>query len=426
MTKNEQIRLTKKRWLVLVSSCLINLCIGSLYVWSVFAGPMAAHLSEVMGDELTAANLAIVFSIGNSSGFITMIGGGFLNEKLGVRRVVMLGGILFGAGFVICGFAQSMMGLIVGYGIVSGLAMGLAYGCTISNSVKFFPDKAGLAGGIATASYGISSVILPPVANALIEQVGVSKAFLYFGIVIIFVTGIFSQFLIKCPEDFVPIGYKCVAEQSDEIKKAGEERDKNWKEMLASPIFYVMLIMLFFGAVLGMMAISQASAIAQNMVGMTAANAALIVSVLALFNTFGRILAGSVSDRIGFLKTLQIVFVLALVSMIFLYVNGGAVMFCVGICMVGLCFGAFMGVYPGFTARQFGRKNSSVNYGIMFIGFNLAGLLGPIFIGRIYGATKEYRSAFVMAMAFALIGLTLTFVYQKLEKEQFMKNKKSC
>lgn len=218
-----------------------------------------------------------------------------MNEKLGVRRVVMLGGILFGAGFIICGFAQSMMGLIVGYGIVSGLAMGLAYGCTISNSVIFFPDKAGLAGEIATASYGISSVILPPVANALIEQVGVSKAFLYFGIVIIFVTGIFSQFLIKCPEDFVPIGYKCVAEQSDEIKKAGEERDKNWKEMLASPIFYVMLIMLFFGAVLGMMAISQASAIAQNMVGMTAANAALIVSVLALFNTFGRILAGSVS-----------------------------------------------------------------------------------------------------------------------------------
>lgn len=160
-----------------------------------------------------------------------------MNEKLGVRRVVMLGGILFGAGFVICGFAQSMMGLIVGYGIVSGLAMGLAYGCTISNSVKFFPDKAGLAGGIATASYGISSVILPPVANALIEQVGVSKAFLYFGIVIIFVTGIFSRFLIKCPEDFVPIGYKCVAEQSDEIKKQERKEIKTGKKCLRLRFF---------------------------------------------------------------------------------------------------------------------------------------------------------------------------------------------
>ncbi len=174
--------------------------------------------------------------------------------------------------------------------------MGLAYGCTISNSVKFFPDKAGLVGGIATASYGISSVILPPVANALIDQVGVSKAFLYFGIVIICITGIFSQFMIKCPEDFVPVGHQNSAKN---VGKTVEENDKNWKEMLTSPIFYVMLSMLFFGAVLGMMAISQASAIAQNLVGMTAANAAFVVSILALFNTFGRILAGSVSGDDG-------------------------------------------------------------------------------------------------------------------------------
>ena len=143
MTENEQIKLTKKRWMVLFSSCLINLCIGSLYVWSVFAGPMAAHLTEILGQELTAANLAIVFSIGNSFGFVTMIGGGFLNQKLGVRRVVFLGGVLFGIGFVICGFAQNVSGLVIGYGLVAGLAMGLAYGCTISNSVKFFRIRQG-------------------------------------------------------------------------------------------------------------------------------------------------------------------------------------------------------------------------------------------------------------------------------------------
>lgn len=415
MTENEQIKLTKKRWMVLFSSCLINLCIGSLYVWSVFAGPMAAHLTEILGQELTAANLAIVFSIGNSFGFVTMIGGGFLNQKLGVRRVVFLGGVLFGIGFVICGFAQNVSGLVIGYGLVAGLAMGLAYGCTISNSVKFFPDKAGLVGGIATASYGISSVILPPVANALIDQVGVSKAFLYFGIVIICITGIFSQFMIKCPEDFVPVGHQNSAKN---VGKTVEENDKNWKEMLISPIFYVMLSMLFFGAVLGMMAISQASAIAQNLVGMTAANAAFVVSILALFNTFGRILAGSVSDRIGCIKTLQGVFVLAVLSMATLYANAGALWFCIGICMVGLCFGAFMGVYPGFTASQFGRKNASVNYGIMFIGFNLAGLLGPIFISQIYRMTNGYRPAFVLAMVFAAVGLVLTFVYNRLNQRQ--------
>lgn len=415
MTEKEQIRLTKKRWLVLLSSCLINLCIGALYVWSVFAGPMAAHLSEVLGKELTAANLAIVFSIGNSTGFITMIGGGFLNQKLGPRWVVFLGGVLFGLGFLICGFSSSVAGLIIGYGVVSGLAMGLAYGCTISNSVKFFPDKAGLIGGIATASYGISSVILPPIANTVIDYVGVSKAFMYFGIVIMIVCGIFSQFILKCPEDFVPVGYKAPVQKTG---KANSVADKNWKEMLTSPIFYVMWIMLFFGAVLGMMSISQASGIAQNMAGMTAANAALIVSVLALFNTFGRIAAGSVSDKIGCIMTLRGVYVLAVIAMGLLYLNAGTAMFCIGICMVGVCFGAFMGVYPGFTAGQFGRKNSSVNYGIMFTGFNLAGLLGPIIISRIYSSTNSYKFAFVTAMVFAIIGFVLTFVYGKLNKNQ--------
>lgn len=414
MTEKERIKLMKRRWLVLFASCIINLCIGALYVWSVFAEPMALNLSGLLGKELSSADLAIVFSIGNSSGFITMIGGGFLNQKLGPRNVVFLGGILFGIGFIICSFAKSILGLIIGYGVASGLAMGLAYGCTISNSVKFFPDKAGLVGGIATASYGISSVILPPVADFLITKVGVSKAFFYFGIVIIVVTGICSQFIIRCPENFVPLGYNSANQNSGSINSTA---DKNWKKMLSEAIFYVMLAMLFFGAVLGMMVISQASAIAQNMAGMTAAKAALIVSVLALFNTFGRIISRSISDRIGSALTLRGVFAVAVIAIVLLYLNAGVALFCIGICMVGFCFGSFMGVYPGFTSKQFGRKNSSINYGIMFIGFNAAGLIGPIIMGRIYSGTGAYSLAFIIALVFALLGFSLTFVYDKLNKK---------
>ena len=175
------INYTKRRWLVLLASCVINLCIGALYAWSVFAGPMAAYLSGISGTELTAADLAIVFSVGNGLGFITMIGGGFLNQKIGPKWVIFWGGVLFGLGYVICGFAADTAMLVVGYGLFSGLAMGLAYGCTISNSVKFFPDKAGLVGGIATASYGISTVIIPPIANALIDSLGVNRAFMTMG-----------------------------------------------------------------------------------------------------------------------------------------------------------------------------------------------------------------------------------------------------
>ena len=414
MTSEERKRLTKRRWLVLISSCLINLCIGALYAWSVFAGPMAEHLTAVTGAVFTSADLAIVFSIGNSTGFVTMITGGFLNQKFGPKWVILTGGVLFGAGFIICGFAQSVGTLILGYGIFSGLAMGLAYGCTISNSVKFFPDKAGLAGGIATASYGISSVLIPPVATAMIDGMGVSRAFMVLGIVIVVVVVVFSQFIIKCPDDFVPEGW--TPKQKSESSGAAAVEDKDWKGMLSSPVFYVMIIMLFFGAVLGMMIISQASGIAQDMAGMNAASAALVVSVLALFNTFGRILAGYVSDRIGCINTLAGVFVIAAAAMGMLYLNPGTAAFCIGICLVGVCFGAFMGTYPSFTAGQFGRKYSSVNYGIMFIGFNAAGLVGPIIFSKIYQSTGSYAPAFITAMAFAVIGLVLSFVYRPLAR----------
>lgn len=403
--------LTKKRWLVLIASCAINLCIGILYTWSVFAGPMAEYLTQHTGVALSAADLSVVFSVGNSTGFITMIGGGFLNQKIGPKWVIFTGGVLFGLGFVICGLSNSITMLIVGYGLFSGLAMGLAYGCTISNSVKFFPDKAGLAGGIATASYGISSVILPPAANMLINVVGVKMAFMSLGIFIIVAVGIFSQFIIKCPAGFIPVGYES---QKENVKKENTVMDRDWKEMLATPVFYVMLIMLFFGAVFGMMIISQASGIAQNMIGMTPAQAAIVVSVLALFNTFGRVFAGVVSDRIGAINTLSGVFVIAIAAMGLLYVsaNGSAAIFYVGVCLIGICFGAFMGVYPGFTASQFGAKNSSVNYGIMFVGFNIAGLVGPMIMSSIFGKTGAYTSAFIIAVAFAVTGLALSFVFR--------------
>ncbi len=368
------------------------------------------------GVTLSAADLAIVFSIGNGDGFISMIAGGFIAQKFGPKLNVLVGGVLFGLGFIICGLATSVGMLILGYGILSGLAMGLAYGQTISNSVKFFPDKAGLVGGIATASYGISSVIIPPIANALIDSVGVCMSFIILGAAVVVIVSIFAQFIVKCPNDFIPDGWTPPAPDAG---KATVE-DKDWKGMLATPIFYVMIIMLFFGALFGMMAISQASNVAQVMMGMTAATAAIVVSILALFNTFGRILAGYVSDRIGCINTLAAVFVLAIVSLAMLYISGAGVMvlFYVGICLIGICFGAFMGVYPSFTASRFGSKNAGVNYGIMFIGFSAAGVVGPMIMKSVYNSTGNYRSAFLIAIVLAAVGLVLSFVYRMIGKSK--------
>jgi len=416
MDKELRKKLTKKRWLVLVASCLINLCIGSLYAWSVFASPLAEKLNEAAGSggtaALTAANLAIVFTVANSVGPVTMISGGSINDKLGPKWVVFVGGILFGAGLLACGFANSIPMLVVFYGLGCGLGMGLVYGCTISNSVKFFPDMRGLIGGITTATYGLSSVLVPPLANLLIMKMGISSTLKVLGIAFLAVICGCAFLIEQCPPDFVPEGWQPKA-GAGMAKKTGN--DKNWKEMVGDPIFYLMILMLMCGAFSGLMITSQASPMAQAMAGMSVGMAATAVSVLALFNAAGRVMAGYLSDKIGRINVLTIAFIVELAGLGLLLATqeGDTVKFMAGVSVMGICFGSFMGVYPGFTADQFGAKNNSVNYGIMFIGFALAGFFGPTVIGKIVSAYGAYTKGFYIAGILALAGMALSVLYRK-------------
>ena len=127
--------LDKRRWWVLIASSLINLCIGSIYAWSVFAAPLAARLSGLLGTTLTAADLAIVFTVANSIGPVTMISGGYITDRLGgPRAVILIGGSMFGVGMLLTGLATTLIQVIITYGLLVGLGLGMAYGCTINNN----------------------------------------------------------------------------------------------------------------------------------------------------------------------------------------------------------------------------------------------------------------------------------------------------
>ena len=407
--------LTQRRWRVLAACCIANLCLGGLYAWSVFAGPMAEHLNALHGTAMTAADLALAFSFSNSLTFITMIAGGYLEKKIGARRIIFVGAVLFGAGFLVCGMARSALAVIFGFGVIGGLANGLGYVCTVSTAVKFFPDKKGLIGGISTASYGISSVIIPPIADALNRSVGISCAFTLFGLVIIVLGGLCSLFILNCPDDYTPTGW-----DGSGSAAAGSGRDTTALQMLASPIFYVMLGMMFIGATIGLMMISEASAIAQTMLGMSSSAAALVVSTYALFNTGSRIVVGWISDKIGRIRTITFVFVLMALSLLAIYLsgsNGNTFLFRAGICLIGFSYGSFMGVYPAFTSDQFGVKYSALNYGILFIGFSLAGVVGPLAMQKIFSEFGSYRPSFPIAIVFALAGIALTFLYRAVNRK---------
>ena len=395
----------RRRWIVLVASCLVNLCIGSLYAWSVFASPMAAHLTAINGFDV--GSLAVVFSVANAVGPITMISGGAVNDRLGPRWVILAGGLLFGGGMIGAGFSTSVAMLVGFYGLGCGLGMGLVYGAVVSNAVKFFPDKKGLVGGIVTAFYGISSVLVPLIANALIAALDVTAAFKALGVAMLAVIVLCSLAIARCPEGYAPAGWKPSGTQP-----SGETDGKDWRGMLTDPVFYVMMAMLCCGAFSGLMVTSQASALAQSLAGLDAA-AAAVVSLLALANTAGRIVAGFASDRWGAAVTLRRVFLLLVAGMMALCMAKGSALglFLGGLLVTGFCFGSVMGIYPGFTALQFGARHNSVNYGIMFIGFALAGIVGPVMMNGLYGLFGSYVPAFLVAALLAATGAALTRVY---------------
>lgn len=378
--------LTQQRWRLLAVSCLINLFAGSIYAWSVFGSALAARLTDLTGAAVTGADLALAFGIANGLGPVPMIFGGAVNDRFGPRFVIMGGGLLMGLGLFLTGAVETPAGVVLSYGLFFGLGLGLVYGCTINNTMKFFPDRRGLVGGLTTAAYGISSVLVPPVASLLIAKTGVSSALQIFGVLfgVVIVTGGFLS--MRCPPGFVPDGWTPPAGRA----AGGVER--NWRAMLASSEFPPMIVLLMCGAIAAMMVIAHVFTIARDQMAWSAAEASAAVSIIALANTFGRIFAGSLSDRLGRLPALSLGLFLSLTGLAALAFAGpeAGALFYAGLVAVGLSFGSFMGVFPGYTAEVFGSRHNSVNFGIMFAGFSAAGIAGPLLMGSLRAAGFDY------------------------------------
>ena len=197
--------------------------------------------------------------------------------------------------------------------------------------------------------------------------------------------------------------------------------------MLADPVFYLMLFILLCGAFSGLMIISQVSPMAQRMISVSAAVAAMAVSTLALLNTCGRLIAGFLSDKFGMIKTLISIFVLSIIGLMLLYFSGignSLCFYCVVAC-VGLAFGSIMGTFPGFTAVQFGSKNNSVNFGIMFTGFALAGYFAPTIMTTVYSKNGSYNIAFLVSACFAVAGVILSLICSSILKNKRLFQDKS-
>ena len=407
----------KKRWAVLVASVVTNVCIGTGFAWSVYQTGLFNESASIFGTEVSQAQLALAFTICSGVAPIPMIAGSGLQKTLrGPRNGVWLGGILFSAGLIATSFIHSLSMLYVTYGLLAGFGIAFAYGITIGNTVKFFPDKSGLIAGISTAAYGAGSIIFPPIMQALISQYGVMPTFRILGIGYGVVIIISAWFIKEPPEGWLPDGYV------PPVKKGGgSQEQKNWKQMLADIRFYLMIIVFIIFATGGLMVVSQGSPMSQAIGGADAATAAVIVSVIAVGNTGGRIIWGWVSDKIGRYPALFIMAAIVTASGLILSMlteSGSLAAFVIFATLIAMCYGGTMGVYPALTADAFGMKNNGVNYGIMFIGFALGGYIGPILANNLFDSTGSYQMPLMAVGIMGAAAIVLLFVLKAVNKSE--------
>ncbi|UTX67190.1 MFS transporter [Streptococcus oralis] len=393
---------TFNRWRILVTSTAILLCTGAVYSFSVFAGPLSSSTSWSMSDIMLA------FAINSAIGPIPMILGGYLVDKGYVKWTISLGALLFASGFYLTGYANSPAMLYLTYGLMAGLGQGFAYSGALSNSLRLFPDKRGLASGILTGGMGFAAVIASPVASNLIQKQDAFFAFRTIGLVYIVVIICAIFFIKAAPSGYQPAGWKAPVQT-----KQGPT-NKNWKQMLQSPLFYIIISMFFVGAFSGLMIASQASPIGQSMFGLSAGTAALYVSLYSIANSSGRFIWGSLSDKIGRSKTLLIIYSVIVLALFSLTIVPGQLGFTLGIIGLGICFGGVMGVFPSIVMENYGPANQGVNYGIVFTGYSLAAFFAPkVAVQMAMANNGNYSVAFYVAIALAFIGLMLTIFYMK-------------
>ncbi|MCL6604285.1 MAG: OFA family MFS transporter [Paenibacillus sp.] len=395
------------RWRILIASTIINICVGAVYAFSIFALPLTKVFDVSMGDIMLA------FTINAAISPIPMILGGKLVDRGGAKKAIVIGGAMFGLGFILSGLATAPWMLYITYGVITGVGQGIVYSATIGNTVKLFPDKRGLAVGIVTAGYGGGTIVIAPIANALITNNGVQSALVMMGVAFLAVILSVSLLVKPSPVGYIPQGWTPPVATAS---KGGVNIP--WYEMIKRPLFYVIACLFLIGALSGMMVTANASVIGQKMFGLSAAAAALYVSLYSLSNCIGRVFWGAVSDKIGRVKCLMMIYLVIASMMLTIALSTSVAGFAIAIVGIGLCFGGTMGIFPSIVGEKFGMKYYGVNYGVTFIGYSGAAFFGPRIANKVAVANDGmFTNAFYIALVISLVGFALTFVFKAMEKQ---------
>ena len=390
---------TISRWWRLLGGLLMTLALGTLYAWSIFVTPLEKEFGWKRAQTSTVFTFAAVMFAAS------LLVAGRLQDRFGPFWISLTGSILVTLSFLLFAYTSSLYSLFFFYGVLGGIGLGFGFGTVVPVMAKWFPDRIGLAIGLALAGFGSGSAIFGLFANlALFPRFGWRTSCMILSGIFLVMT-MTAAFLLKNPP---------ARERSSTIHDVNAPAPSTTitryhftpGEVLRTPSFYLLWLSFGLGSAAGLMVISQLIPFANNQ-GIASATLATLGLVAGAFgNVSGRILSGWLSDILGRLNTLRAVIALSCVAMPTLYwVGSHLAALYVLIYFVYFSYGAQASVIPSTVSDFWGTRFAGTNYGLIFTAWGFAGILGPTIGGVLFDKYRNYGVAFYTAAALAVVAL---------------------
>jgi len=396
----------KNRWLMALSAVGVHLCIGSVYAWSVYVKPIQEQLQWTLTDVTITFSVAIIF-LGLSAALM-----GKFVEKNGPKVSALIAASLFGIGTMGAGLAilmESKMLLYFFYGVLGGCGLGIGYISPVSTLIKWFPDKRGMATGLAIMGFGFASAIWGPTIKILIESVGIANTFFILGAVYFIVMFLSALYLQAPPQNYMPEKYKeKIAQGSTKVKKDLAMMGLN--EAVKTPRFYGLWIMLFINVTCGIAIIGVASPLLQEVVGISAIAAAAAVGLMGIFNGAGRIFWASLSDYLTRPIVYIIFFATQALAFYMLPSITDIVIFQVVLYFIMSCYGGGFASIPAYIGDIFGTKELGAIHGYILTAWAAAGLVGPLIISIVKDMTGSYSQTLYVFSGFFIVAFIVSIL----------------
>src|SRR5579863_4529709 len=391
------------RWWRLLGGVLMTLALGTLYAWSVFVTPLENEFGWKRAQTSSVFTLAVIMFAAS------LLLAGKLQDRFGPFWISLTGSILVSLSFLLFAYTYSLYSLYFFYGVLGGTGLGFGFGTVVPVVAKWFPDKTGLAIGLALAGFGGGSAVFGSFANlVLFPRFGWRTSCMILG-GIFFAMTMTGAFLLRNPavsrQLTNNLSAHCTATARHEFTPG---------EVLRTPGFYLLWLGFGLGSTAGLMVISQLIPFANSQGIASAALATLGLVVGAFGNVSGRVLSGWLSDLLGRLNTLRVVLAMSAAAMPALYWAGAhlAALY-VLIFAVYFGYGAQASVIPATVADFWGARYSGSNYGSIFTAWGFSGILGPTIGGVLFDRYRNYGAAFYTAAGLAAIALVCTIAARK-------------